>query len=223
MPILLTWDWFINHDCDRGAVWGQRCALLMISIGINICICINDIRPAVIFVYICILLIWSMPLPNGDQSVCSLYIRFQHVWIWLFVGVHRYVFLYSYCRQNGLWIVCAKSVFIVYTVSYGTNFSEILIKIENFSLTIMHLKMLSAKWRPFCPGGDMTCWKKFGVGHVGVPYGCFYSMCPCKFTLAAVMTVAGAVRRAISLDGCTSPWLYVTHWPLGGVVRLWNV
>ena len=32
----------------------------------------------------------------------------------------------------------------------GTNFSEILIGIQTFSFTKMHLKMSSAKWRPFC-------------------------------------------------------------------------
>ena len=32
----------------------------------------------------------------------------------------------------------------------GTNFSEILIKIHTFSFKKIHLKMLSAKWRPFC-------------------------------------------------------------------------
>ena len=36
----------------------------------------------------------------------------------------------------------------------GTNLSEILIKRQKFSFTQMHLKILSAKWRPFCPGGD---------------------------------------------------------------------
>ena len=36
----------------------------------------------------------------------------------------------------------------------GTNFSEILIKIQIFSFTKMHLKISSAKRRPFCPGGD---------------------------------------------------------------------
>ena len=36
----------------------------------------------------------------------------------------------------------------------GTKFSEILIKIQDFSFPKMHLKMSSAKWRPFCPGGD---------------------------------------------------------------------
>ena len=37
----------------------------------------------------------------------------------------------------------------------GTIFSEILIKIRNFSFTKMHLKISSAKWRsPFVRGGD---------------------------------------------------------------------
>ena len=31
---------------------------------------------------------------------------------------------------------------------------EILIKIQNVSFTKMHLKISSAKWRPFCPGRD---------------------------------------------------------------------
>ena len=41
----------------------------------------------------------------------------------------------------------------------GTNFSEFLIKIQNFSFTKMHLKISSAEWQPFCPGGDeLTKW-----------------------------------------------------------------
>ena len=34
----------------------------------------------------------------------------------------------------------------------GTNFSEILIGIQAFSVNKMHLKMSSAKWHPFCLG-----------------------------------------------------------------------
>ena len=34
----------------------------------------------------------------------------------------------------------------------GTNFSEILVKIQTFSFRKMHLKMSSGKWRPFCLG-----------------------------------------------------------------------
>ena len=40
----------------------------------------------------------------------------------------------------------------------GTNFSEILAKIQNFSFTKMHLKISSANRRPFCPGGDELRW-----------------------------------------------------------------
>ena len=36
----------------------------------------------------------------------------------------------------------------------GTKFSEILIKIQIFSFTKMHLKISSVKWRPFCPRRD---------------------------------------------------------------------
>ena len=35
---------------------------------------------------------------------------------------------------------------------WGTNFSEISIGIQTFSFKKMHLKMSSAKWRPFCLG-----------------------------------------------------------------------
>ena len=35
---------------------------------------------------------------------------------------------------------------------WGTNFSELLIGIQIFSFKKMHLKMSSAKWRPFCLG-----------------------------------------------------------------------
>ena len=38
----------------------------------------------------------------------------------------------------------------------GTNFGEILIKIQNFSFTKMHLKISSAKGRPFSPKGYMS-------------------------------------------------------------------
>ena len=39
---------------------------------------------------------------------------------------------------------------LISTGPLATNFSEILIKIQNPSFMIMYLKTLSAKWRPFC-------------------------------------------------------------------------
>ena len=41
----------------------------------------------------------------------------------------------------------------------GTNFSEILSKIATFSFKKMHLKMSSAKWRPFCLGLNVLRFK----------------------------------------------------------------
>ena len=41
----------------------------------------------------------------------------------------------------------------------GTNFSEILSEIQSFSFKKMHLKVSSAKWRPFCLGlNELICW-----------------------------------------------------------------
>ena len=54
------------------------------------------------------------------------------------------------CRQAIIW----TNARILLTEILGTNFSEILIKIQNFSFTKMHLKISSAKWRPFYPGRD---------------------------------------------------------------------
>ena len=60
----------------------------------------------------------------------------------------------------------------------GTNFSEISIAIETFSFKKMHLKMSSAKWRPFClglnvltrfglvtPNGNIDLWINIGSGN----------------------------------------------------------
>ena len=45
----------------------------------------------------------------------------------------------------------------------GTNFSEIQIKIQNFSFTKIHLERLSANWQPFCPGGEeLSVWHASG-------------------------------------------------------------
>ena len=48
-------------------------------------------------------------------------------------------------RQAIIWINAG----ILLIGPLGTNFSEILIRIQTFSFKKMYLKMLSAKWRPF--------------------------------------------------------------------------
>ena len=51
-------------------------------------------------------------------------------------------------RQAIIW----TNVWILLIRLLGTNFNEILIGIQTFSFKKMHLKMASAKWRPFCLG-----------------------------------------------------------------------
>ena len=51
-------------------------------------------------------------------------------------------------RQAIIW----TNAGILLTGSLGTNFSEILIEILTFLFKKMHLKISSAKWRPFCHG-----------------------------------------------------------------------
>ena len=51
-------------------------------------------------------------------------------------------------RQANIW----TNAWILLIGPSGTNFSEILIGIHTFSFKKIHLKMSSAKWRPFCLG-----------------------------------------------------------------------
>ena len=51
-------------------------------------------------------------------------------------------------RQAIIW----TSAEILLIGPLGANFSAILIGFQTFSFKKMHLKMLSAKWHPFCPG-----------------------------------------------------------------------
>ena len=47
-----------------------------------------------------------------------------------------------------------------------TNFSEILIKIQNFSFRKIYIKIPSVKWRPFCPGEDELTIESYNLKHV---------------------------------------------------------
>ena len=51
-------------------------------------------------------------------------------------------------RQAIIWT--HAGILLIWTL--GTNISEIVSKIHTFSFKKMHLKMLSAKWQPICPG-----------------------------------------------------------------------
>ena len=51
--------------------------------------------------------------------------------------------------ERHLAIICTNAG-ILLIGPLGTNFIEILVEIQIFSFMKMHLKMSSAKWRPFC-------------------------------------------------------------------------
>ena len=64
--------------------------------------------------------------------------------------------------NNGVWpgrrqAIIWTSAAILSIRPQGTYFNEILFEIQMFSFKKMRLNMSSAKWRPFCPGGDQ--WK----------------------------------------------------------------
>ena len=65
----------------------------------------------------------------------------------------------QHCLDNGLSPIRHQAIIwtnasLLSIEPLGTKFSDILIKIQNFSFTEAHLKISSAKRRPFCPGGD---------------------------------------------------------------------
>ena len=80
------------------------------------------------------------------SSSCSIYGSLN----WVSIGLDNG--LSPVWRQAITW----TNVHLLSIGPLGTNCSEILIKIQNISFTKMHLKITSAKWRPFCPGRDET-------------------------------------------------------------------
>ena len=65
--------------------------------------------------------------------------------------------------DNGLAPIRRQAIILTYagllsTGTLPTNFTEILIKIQNFSFMKMHMKISSAKWRPFCLSLNELTW-----------------------------------------------------------------
>ena len=76
-------------------------------------------------------------------------------------------------RQAIIWINAG----ILLIGPLATNFLEILIGIQTFSLKKMHLKTSSAKWRPFCLGLNVVTlyrlWYCHGGVHPSHQWSCF--------------------------------------------------
>ena len=64
------------------------------------------------------------------------------------------VMLFFLLNNKNFGGILRMQAFQLLTGILATNFSEILIKIQKFSFTKMHLKLSFAKWLPFCPGID---------------------------------------------------------------------
>ena len=58
------------------------------------------------------------------------------------------------CRLSGTKPLSVNNASLLSIGHLRTNFSAIWIKIKTFQFTEMHLKISSANWWPFCPGGD---------------------------------------------------------------------
>ena len=76
-------------------------------------------------------------------------------------------------RQAIIWTTAG----ILLIGPWGTNFSEILISIHTFSFKKIHLKMLTAKWRPSCLGLNVlkqhkkkTSWDIFQITPMQLPW-----------------------------------------------------
>ena len=108
----------------------------------------------------------------------------------ILLGVRCYNMMHSNCTSLTHWVthICVSILTIIGShnglsperrqaiiwTNFGilligtleTNFSEIISKIHTFSFKKMHLKTLSAKWRPFCHGFNV-------LTHCGLvmPYG----------------------------------------------------
>ena len=83
---------------------------------------------------------------------------------------------------------------------WGTNFNEILIGIQTFSFKKVHLKMSSAKWRPFCLGLNVLRHQENSLlelpcGFLPDNYLCWMLLAVCAQTLWSVVSVSSEVRR----------------------------
>ena len=72
--------------------------------------------------------------------------RVTHIWVRNLTIVGSDNGLLPGRRQTIIW----TNGWILLIGPLGTNFSEILIRIQTFSFKKMHLKLSSAKWHPFC-------------------------------------------------------------------------
>ena len=88
----------------------------------------------------------AMNLSSTDIVYLTHWGRVTHIWVGKLINIGSDNGLSPGRRQAITW----PNAGILFIGPLGTNFSEFLIVIHTFSFNKMHLKMSSAKWRPFC-------------------------------------------------------------------------
>ena len=123
-------DWYLKNCVQTEGWW-----LIIFYSGL-FCLCIP-----------------ALSINQSSENVCYIHRELSHWGRMMYIYVSNLTIIAS---DNGL--SPGQLQAIIWTNSgisligpLGTNFSEILIEIHLFSFKKMSLKMLSAKWRPFCP------------------------------------------------------------------------
>ena len=84
----------------------------------------------------------------------------------------------------------------------GTNFIEILIEVQAFSFKKMHLKMSSAKWRPFCLGLNVLMYELPCIScvcfdiHVFIVFPCLFYLMINRFSWKKTLFSKVSKKRA---------------------------
>ena len=92
----------------------------------------------------------------------------------------------SICSDDGLSPIRHQAIILTNAGllsirTIGTNFSEILIKIQNFSFSKVHLTISSVKWWPSCLVGDeLTRAMKYDLQSQNSSYIFIIHICSCE-------------------------------------------
>ena len=130
---------------------------------------------------------WEIPINTLDSASVTMHFWLTHWGRVTYICVGKITIIGS---DNGLSPGRRQAIIqtndgILLTEPLGTNFNEIWSEIHTFSFKKMHLKLSSAKWRPFCLGLNVLMW--------GIPMISYRQLTvPC--------TALTAIREMVTLD-----------------------
>ena len=137
---------FVGSTCHTGSNYEQtgnedRSILWSLLCQKTLCAAINHPCPRYLFLYAIIHVYWdAFRCINSSPSSAA------YVHQWTGSTLDQVLGLSPVRRQAITW----TNADLLSIRPLGTNFSEILIEIQNFSFTKIHLKVSSVKWWPFC-------------------------------------------------------------------------